>query len=397
MKTASIIKSTFFLALTLGMIVSTSSAQKQDMNEKSIDKASLLKMRIQQAGDNQNELQKAIKTVPPEHRQALEFLLINMPEYDLKNLTSEFLLNNIRLAYQAREAAPWDISDQLFLNNVLPYANIDEPRDPWREDFFKLCQPIVANCKTPGEAAQKINATLFGQLSVKYSTARKRANQSPKESIEQGLASCTGLSILLADACRSVGVPARLAGIPSWKNKKGNHTWVEVWDDGWQFTGAAEPNPQGLNRTWFQGDAALADPNSKLHSIYAASFQKTDTAFPMVWSPEKRVFAENVTMRYIPKTNAPISNAVNVMVRVWNRDKSKREIAKVEVFDPKSTNVLESGTTKAGTADMNDMLSFRLAPGKTYRLKISQAKTTFTHELTTNQNGNQLIELKMLK
>ena len=67
----------------------------------------------------------------------------------------------------------------------------------------------------------------FGQLSVKYSTARKRANQSPKESIEQGLASCTGLSILLADACRSVGVPARLAGIPSWKNKNGNHTWVE--------------------------------------------------------------------------------------------------------------------------------------------------------------------------
>ena len=52
MKTASIIKSTFFLALTLGMIVSTSSAQKQDMNEKSIDKAGLLKMRIQQAVDN---------------------------------------------------------------------------------------------------------------------------------------------------------------------------------------------------------------------------------------------------------------------------------------------------------------------------------------------------------
>ncbi|MCP4775930.1 MAG: hypothetical protein GY880_17010 [Planctomycetaceae bacterium] len=117
----------------------------------------------------------------------------------------------------------------------------------------------------------------------------------------------------------------------------------------------------------------------------------------MVWSPEKRVFAENVTLRYIPKTNAPISNAVNVMVRVWNRDKSKREIAKVEVFDPKSTDVLESGTTKAGTADMNDMLSFRLEPDKTYRLRISQEKTTFTHELTTNQNGNQLIELKMPK
>ena len=395
MKTASIIKFGFFFGLTLGVFISTSFAQTRELSEGSIDKTALLESRIQQAGNNQNELQKAIKTVPQEHRQALEFLLMNMPQYDLQNLTAEFLLTNIRLAYQAREAAPWDISDQLFLNNVLPYANIDEPRDPWREDFFKLCQPIIANCKTPGEAAQKINATVFGLLSVKYSTARKRANQSPKESIEQGLASCTGLSILLADACRSVGVPARLAGIPSWKNKKGNHTWVEVWDEGWQFTGAAEPNSQGLNRTWFQGDAALADPDSKLHSIYAASFQKTETAFPMVWSPEKRVFAENVTRRYIPKTTTPVRTAVDVMVRVWNEDKSQREIVNVEVLDSKTLAAVESGTTKAGTADMNDMLSFRLAPGKAYRLRISQAETILTHELKTNQNGDQLVELRM--
>ena len=149
------------------------------------------------------------------------------------------------------------------------------------ERFFKLCQPLVSDCKTPEEAAQKLNATIFNELAVKYSTQRKRANQSPSESIEQGLASCTGLSIILVDACRSVGVPARLAGIPKWKNKNGNHTWVELWSEGdWHFTGAAEYNPNGLNQTWFQNDAALADPNSKMHSIYATSFGKTETVFP---------------------------------------------------------------------------------------------------------------------
>ena len=167
MKTASIIKSGFIFLLTLGVFVSTSFAQTRDLSEGSIDKTALLESRIQQAGNNRDELQKAIKTVPQEHRQALEFLLVNMPQYDLQNLTAEFLLTNIRLAYQAREAAPWDISDQLFFNNVLPYANIDEPRDPWREDFFKLCQPIIANCKTPGEAAQKINAAVKIQPSSK--------------------------------------------------------------------------------------------------------------------------------------------------------------------------------------------------------------------------------------
>ena len=137
-----------------------------------------------------------------------------------------------------------------------------------------ICQPLVKDCKTPGEAAQRLNEKLFGEIQVKYSTQRKRANQAPSESIEQGLASCTGLSILLVDACRSVGVPARLAGIPSWPNKQGNHTWVEVWDDGWHFTGAAEPNGQGLNHAWFQGDASLAKKDSRLNAIYAVSFKK---------------------------------------------------------------------------------------------------------------------------
>jgi hypothetical protein len=37
-----------------------------------------------------------------------------------------------------------------------------------------------------------------------------------------GLASCSGLSILLAGACRAVGVPARIVGTPMWSNGHGN-------------------------------------------------------------------------------------------------------------------------------------------------------------------------------
>ena len=180
-----------------------------------------IQARLDLAGDNKAELTKAMASVPSEHRDALKFLLLNMPEHDLKNLSAEFLLTNIRLAYRARSNANWEIPDDIFFNDVLPYANIDEPRDRWRKKFYELCQPIIKDCKSPGEAAQKLNATVFKELAVKYSTARKRANQSPQESIDQGLASCTGLSIVLADACRSVAVPARLVGIPSWKNKKG--------------------------------------------------------------------------------------------------------------------------------------------------------------------------------
>ena len=57
----------------------------------------------------------------------MQFLVTHMPDHDLKSLSAEFFLENVRFAYQAWNDSPW--KDQLppgiFLNNVLPYANIN--------------------------------------------------------------------------------------------------------------------------------------------------------------------------------------------------------------------------------------------------------------------------------
>ena len=390
------------LLMILFCVPAISNAQDDQTKIASASTTDLAKLpeivaKLKLAGDNAAELTKAIESAPEEHLDALKFLILNMPKHDLKTLTSGFLLSNIKYAFHARESANWKVSDELFYNDVLPYASIDEPRDPWRKEFFEMCQPIVKDCKSPGEAAQKLNETIFKELSVKYSTKRKRANQSPRESIEQGLASCTGLSIILTDACRSVGVPARLAGIPSWKNKRGNHTWVEVWDEKWHFTGAAEASKQGLNHTWFQRDAALADPNSKMHSIYATSFKKTDTDFPMVWSLDKKVYAVNVTSRYIPKSGATKSDkdTVKAMFRVWNSDKTEREVLEVEVFNAKDETEKFSGTSKGGTADMNDMLTFDLKPNSVYKIRLKRKPNIDTlSEFKTGEDSSQIVEIQ---
>jgi predicted esterase len=256
---------------------------------------------LDRAKDNRGELVKALTDVPQDHRQGMAFLVANMPDSDLRSLKADFLLENADLAYKARRQAPWSskISEEMFLNDVLPYANVDENRHPWRKEFYERWWPVVKNCKTAAEAAQKLNETVFKELNVKYSTQRKKANQSPKESIEQGLASCTGLSIILIDACRSVGVPARIVGTPMWTDKSGNHNWVEVWDGTWHFVGACEPDPQGLDHAWFEAKAATALKDSPRNAIYAASFKKTNTIFPLVWSAgRKDVYAENVTDTY---------------------------------------------------------------------------------------------------
>ena len=236
----------------------------------------------------------------PEHREAAAFLIANMPPRDLASLTKDSLVENIELAYQARAAVPWGsgLPDELFLNCVLPYASINERRDRWRPDFHKRFLPVVRDCKTPGEAAQKLNATIFSALGVKYhATKRPKPDQSPHESLEAGYASCSGLSILLIDACRAVSIPARFVGTPLWVNRKGNHSWVEVWDRQWRFVGAAEPGP--LDRTWFVGIARQADPTKPEHRIYAASFERTRVVFPLVWDLRIRyVAAADVTPFY---------------------------------------------------------------------------------------------------
>ena len=177
-----------------------------------------------------------------------------------RDAAPEALADNVALAYQARAEVPWGpgLPEDVFLDAVLPHASVTEPRDSMRAEFHDRYLPLVRGCKTPGEAALAMNKTLFRDYKVGYNTRRLRTDQSSKESIAQGMATCTGLSIMLVEACRSVGVPARLAGIASWPGRGGNHTWVEVWDDGWHFVGAAEPDEKGLDHAWFVGDAAKA-------------------------------------------------------------------------------------------------------------------------------------------
>lgn len=331
---------------------------------------------LKRADGNRARLERALAAVPPDQRKGMAFLIEHMPDRDLRSLTAEFLLTNVELAYRARNELPWgkDVPEELFLNDVLPYANVDESRDAWRKEFFERCLPIVKDCKTPGEAAQRLNAGLFKELKLGYSTQRRAPNQGPLESITLGKASCTGLSIVLADACRSVCVPARLVGTPLWADKRGNHTWVEVWDKGWHFTGACEADPQGLDRGWFVGAAAQAKKDVPEHAIYAASFKKTGLHFPLVWAMKNRdVPAENVTDRYA----RPPAKADTFRLQVKVIDAANKRVARaVTVTAPADPKAKHDGTSHDETADANNFLAFALPPGAEFVVTVGDITKT---------------------
>ncbi|KAJ1636821.1 hypothetical protein T492DRAFT_956432 [Pavlovales sp. CCMP2436] len=260
-----------------------------------------------------------------------------MPETDREEVSAEFLARNCKLALAARRRSAWAsaVPWTIFCEYVLPYASLNEVRDEWRTLFAELLAPIVVDARNAKDAALAMNAELWRQWDppihfVAQQTRVGHAGQlSPLTVIRAGNASCTGLSIMLADALRAVGVPARVVGTPVWnwpgcshealtEASCGNHNWVEVWvqmeeaEGAWHFFGAAEG---GFDDGWFFPEPAQQQQPGGLNiSIYGARFGPPgslaeDSAaglapalyhFPMVWAWDDRsVGADDITFRYL--------------------------------------------------------------------------------------------------
>ena len=208
----------------------------------------LLDEALRRAGSNAVELGQALRQAPQEQVEAVAFLISYMPQRDLETLSSNFILDNVACAYEAKERFPWgkSIPKDVFFNDVLPYCVMNETRDNWRRDFYERFTKYVAGARDIFEAIEAINKNIRDEVQVDYNTKREKPDQSPYESMRQNMASCSGLAVLLTDAFRAVCIPSRIAGTPNWYDKRGNHSWNEVWADGkWYFT---EYYPSGLDK-----------------------------------------------------------------------------------------------------------------------------------------------------
>lgn len=345
----------------------------------------LIDRTIATAGDNAKELKKALKEVPRNEREGMAFLISYMPERDAKSLSADFLLENVQYAYKARAEFPWakEVPDSVFLNDVVAYANLNENRESWRKDFYERFKKYVAPCKTMREAIDSVNKNVRDELLVDYNTKREKPDQAPYESMRQHMASCSGLSILLTDAFRAVGIPSRVAGTPAWHDDRGNHNWNEVWIDGqWRFT---EYYPSDdLDQSWFLTDAGKAIKEDVRKAIYAASFKPTGSYFPLIWDEDIRyVHAENVTDRYTSLYRAQLSampaDGSHVALRVMVfRDKDHAEASgdrvatNLDVF--KGDKQLYGGRSTGATQDMNDVLTFNVEKNQQYVVKFVNGK-----------------------
>ena len=341
------------------------------------------------------ELRAMLDELDGAEREDMEFLLINMLSSDRDNMSLELLKENVAYANIAREKYEWakTLPKEVYQHDVLPFHVVDEVRDAWRKELYEMFAPAVDTCKTMYDAVCAVNANIPQLTGVHYNTKREKTNQSPRESMRQGMASCTGLAILLVDAYRAVGIPARFAGTASWHDNRGNHSWTEVWLDGqWRVTEYYFPSE--LDHLWFMADASKAKAEDRTYAIYATRFGKADDWFPMVWADgdvegrpieelPRTIGAENVTQRYInlayEQYTRHIEAGTHTFIKIAGyKERGKTEHSEdrvamgVDVF--RGTEQMGGGLTANELRDMNDMFSVLVPKNTEYELRYYNAK-----------------------
>ncbi len=396
---------------------------------------SLLDSAMVKAGDNSSELLKAIEEAAKPQKEGMAFLISYMPERDLVSLTADFLQENLEYAYLARDKYPWcsELPDSIFFNEVLPYANITETRDPWRKDFYERFSKYVNDKDNIIDAIFAIADTINDEVQVEYNTLRSKVDSSPKEAMAEHMATCTGLSILLTDAFRSVGIPSRLAGTAMWTNFRGNHTWSEVWvDEKWQFI---EYYPDSLNKSWFLADAGKADPKNPMHWIYAVSYKPTGqyyyagvSTMHLIDQVDLNLFPEEIRSRYERMKQFRRNNSEDPYV--WGHNVTQRyidiyraslvnnelgeneTIVNFVVFENEETQGSESrvscridivhdeenkdfGYSPRKTDDMNYFLKMRLKKEMSYIVKVSSPENNIEREYKIDTGTEDTQEFKL--
>lgn len=336
------------------------------------------------------ELHNLLAQTPEAERADMEYLITNMLAADRDTMSLELMAENVHYARIAREKYSWakNLPEDVYQRDVLPHHVVDEVRDSWRKELYEMFSPAVDTCETMYDAICAVNANIPRLTGVDYNTKREKTNQSPRESMRQGMASCTGLAILLVDAYRAVGIPARFAGTASWHDNRGNHSWTEVWLDGeWRVTEYYFPSE--LDHLWFMADASKAKADDRTYAIYATRFGKADDWFPMVWADgdvegrsveelPKYIGAENVTNHYIElaydQYTRHLEAGTHTFIKIagykveGQKEHSEDRVAMgVDVF--RGTEQMGGGLTAGEHRDMNDMFSVLLPKNTEYELR----------------------------
>ncbi len=285
---------------------------------------------------------------------------------------NRILLSLLLLCSVAWAQYPWSKSTPVPVvkSALSPDTVLDEKCTPWRQELKRIFHPLVKNCCSAKEAVLCVASQMTQATGVYYSTQRRKPSMNPMEALLEKKVSCTGQSILLVCALRSIDIPARAVGVASWGHIRGNHTWCEAWfDGGWHMI---EFNEQDFNTPWVMEYIGMLNPNHPNQRIYAATPGATLGYFPIVWNPWCHIEAEDVTNRYLALSRAWYEkaglpkNCQRLMVDILPRPENKLIIH----LEDEEGNIIAETPLPTSFDDMRRTATLNLPRHGLYYLRI---------------------------
>ena len=112
---------------------------------------------LNHAAGNRGELETALRKV---NGKDTEYLIMRASQYDLVNVTTQQIIENVIYARKVHQALPYlgkKLDDDLWREWVLPYRVLDEDLELWRKDLYERMQPLVRGKKTVREVVEVIH------------------------------------------------------------------------------------------------------------------------------------------------------------------------------------------------------------------------------------------------
>ncbi len=244
---------------------------------------------------NYKEARNAIDNLETEHGE----LAVRRKQFDkdIDIITSEYLIENIDLAFKAWREKPWakDISFNIFCEYILPYRGSNEPINSWRADCMEQCASVESQMEDPTdivEAAHKIHATAKSWVGFNEIYYLHPTDQGYDEMKQTRLGRCEDMTNMMTYATRANAVITTSDYTPHWANRDNNHAWEVVLDaDG-------------------EGRAGLSNVAAK---IYRKMFSVQQDSLAMIKPEEEKVPKwlsgknyRDVTDQYVDTTNVSI-------------------------------------------------------------------------------------------